>query len=115
MHVIEFLFHLGHAAGDRLLVIWDRSPIHRRAKVGEFLAQRAARCSWRSSRRTPRILNPVGRVGGSISSTLRCATLACWDLEELHLEFHLALGRLRQKPDLVRAFFAQAGLKIKKT
>jgi hypothetical protein len=38
--------------------------------------------------------------------------LTCRDLEELHQEFHLAVGRLRQKPYLVRSFFAQAGLKI---
>jgi hypothetical protein len=31
----------------------------------------------------------------------------------LHEQFHLAVDRLRQKPRLVRAFFAQAGLEIK--
>ena len=30
LHSIEFLLHLGRLAGDRLLVIWDGSPIHRR-------------------------------------------------------------------------------------
>jgi hypothetical protein len=39
----------------------------------------------------------------------------CRDLEELHQEFHLAIGRIRQKPHLIRAFFAQAGLKVAKT
>jgi hypothetical protein len=39
LHTIEFLLHLGHVAGDRLLMIWDGSPIHRRAEVGEFLAE----------------------------------------------------------------------------
>jgi hypothetical protein len=33
----------------------------------------------------------------------------------LHQELHLAVGRLRQKPHLVRSFFAQAGLKLQKT
>jgi hypothetical protein len=28
----------------------------------------------------------------------------------LHEQFHLAVGRLRQKPQLVKSFFAQAGL-----
>ena len=41
--------------------------------------------------------------------------LSCMDLEELHLELHLAIGRLRQKPHLVRSFFAQAGLELDKT
>jgi hypothetical protein len=32
----------------------------------------------------------------------------------LHQEFHLAVGRLRQKSHLVQSFYAQAGLKINK-
>ena len=39
MHTIEFLLHLGRLAGDRLLVIWDGSPIHRRAEVSAFVAE----------------------------------------------------------------------------
>ena len=33
LHSVEFLLHLLRVAGDRLLVIWDGSPIHRRAEV----------------------------------------------------------------------------------
>jgi len=36
LHSIEFLEHLLRAAGKRLLVIWDGSPIHRRVAVKEF-------------------------------------------------------------------------------
>jgi transposase len=38
MHSIELLCHLGRVASDRLLVIWDGSPIHRREEVQEFVA-----------------------------------------------------------------------------
>ena len=38
--------------------------------------------------------------------------LTCRDLEELHGELHLALGRVRQRPRLVQSFFAGAGLEI---
>jgi DNA-binding GntR family transcriptional regulator len=41
--------------------------------------------------------------------------LLCRDLEELHEQFHLAIGRFTQKPHLVRSFFAQAGLTLEKT
>src|SRR5215813_7247320 len=42
---IEFLLHLGRVAGSRLLVIWDGSPIHRRAEVQAFVADtRGAVC-----------------------------------------------------------------------
>ncbi len=37
LHTIEFLMHLIRHVGGRLLVIWDGSPIHRRAEVKEFL------------------------------------------------------------------------------
>jgi hypothetical protein len=33
----------------------------------------------------------------------------------LQEEFHLALERLRHKPHLIQAFFAQAGLNIEET
>jgi hypothetical protein len=36
--------------------------------------------------------------------------VTCLDLEELHKQRDLAIGRLRQKPDIVRCFFAEAGL-----
>ena len=37
-HTIEFLQHVQRYAGERLLAIWDGSPIHRRAAVQDFLA-----------------------------------------------------------------------------
>ena len=40
------------------------------------------------------------------------ANLACLDLEELHEEFHLALGRVRGKPRLFASFFEGAGLRL---
>lgn len=39
LHTIELLLHLGRLAGDRLLLIWDGSPIHRRAEVTEFVTE----------------------------------------------------------------------------
>src|SRR5262245_22959897 len=33
LHCVEFLEHLQRVAGERLLVIWDGSPIHRRVAV----------------------------------------------------------------------------------
>jgi hypothetical protein len=33
LHSIEFLRHSQRVAGERLLVVWDGSPIHRRMEV----------------------------------------------------------------------------------
>lgn len=38
--------------------------------------------------------------------------LSCMDMEELHLEFHLVIGRVRQKPHLIQSFFAATGLSL---
>jgi hypothetical protein len=95
LHTAEFLKHLLGRAGARLPVIWDGSPIRRRAAVKEFLAGKAGR-----------------RLGvealPAYAPDLNDGT--CLDREELHLQLHLALGRLRQKPDTVRSSFAGAGL-----
>jgi hypothetical protein len=54
LDTVEFLAHLLRVAGDRLLVVWDGSPIHRRAAVTEFVAARRGRCGWRRCPGTPR-------------------------------------------------------------
>ena len=37
LDAVAFLEHLGREAGGPVQVVWDRSPIHRRAAVGEFV------------------------------------------------------------------------------
>ena len=34
----------------------------------------------------------------------------CMDLEEMHLEFHIAVGHIRQKHRLIHSFFEVPGL-----
>src|SRR5438477_1116163 len=111
LHTIEFLKHLIRHVGPRLLVIWDGSPIHRRAEVNEFLESRGGR-----GVRVERLpayapdLNPLDQGGWHQLKNVEMRNLACLDLEELHLELHLAIGRLRQKPRLIRSFFVGARL-----
>jgi transposase len=113
MHSIEFLLHLGRVAAKRLLVIWDGSPIHRRAEVQEFVSSTDGKVWVEALPGYAPDLNPWDEGGWHHLKDAEMRNLVCRDLEELHQEFHLAVGRLRQKPHLVRSFFAQAGLKIK--
>lgn len=115
LHSIEFLEHLLRVAGKRLLVIWDGSPIHRRAAVKEFVSGTRGQVWLESLPGYAPDLNPWDEGGWHHLKNVEMRNLVCRDLEELHQEFHLAVGRLRQKPHLVRAFFAQAGLKPEKT
>lgn len=114
-HSIEFLLHLRRVAGDRLLVIWDGSPIHRRSEVKEFVSGTHGKVRLEPLPGYAPDLNPWDEGGWHHLKHVEMRNLLCRDLEELHEQFHLAVGRLRQKPHLVRAFFAQAGLVIEKT
>jgi transposase len=110
LHSVEFLTHLLRVAAPRLLVIWDGSPIHRRSEVQEFAAGSHGRVRLEALPGYAPDLNPWDQGGWHHLKNVEMRNLVCLDLEELHQEFHLALARLRQKPRLVRSFFAQAGL-----
>ena len=109
--IIAFLLHLGHVVGDRLLLIWDSSPTHRRAEVMEFLAEVGSAIHLEVLPAYAPDLNPVEWLWKHLKQ-VEWRNLACLDLEELHLELHLAIGRLRQKPHLAHAFFRAAGLEL---
>jgi transposase len=115
LHSIEFLTHLLRTAGSRLLVIWDGSPIHRRKEVKEFVAGTQGRVRVEALPGYAPDLNPWDEGGWHRLKNVEMRNLTCLDLEELHEQFHLAVGRLRQKPHLIRSFFAQAGLRLIET
>jgi len=115
LHCIEFLLHLLRVAGERLLVIWDGSPIHRRVEVKEFVSASCGQIWVEALPGYAPDLNPWDEGGWNHLKNVEMSNLVCRDLEQLHEEFHLAVGRLRHKPLLIQAFFAQAGLNIEKT
>jgi len=111
-HSVEFLIHLMRVAAERLLVIWDGSPIHRRATVQEFVVRTRGKVRLEALPGYAPDLNPWDEGGWNHLKNVEMRNLICKDLEELHEEFHLAVNRLRQKAWLVHSFFAQAGLRI---
>jgi transposase len=115
LHSVEFLMHLLRVAGQRLLLIWDGSPIHRRAVVKEFVASTKGRIWLEALPYYAPDLNPWDSGGWHHLKDVEMANLVCRDLEELHEQFHLAVARLRRKPHLIQSFFAQAGLTLDKT
>ena len=110
LHSVEFLLHLLRVAGKRLLVIWDGSPIHRRAEVKEFVSGTHGKVWLEALPGYAPDLNPWDEGGWNHLKNVQLRNLACRDLEELHEQFHLALNRLRNRPRLIQSFFAQAGL-----
>jgi transposase len=111
---VVFLKHLLIQTGQKLLVIWDGSPIHRWGAVQEFLAAGGAkRVHLEPMPGYAPDLSPLDQGCWQHLKHVEMRNLSCMDMEELHLEFHLAIGRLRQKPNLIRSFFVAAGLNIK--
>jgi transposase len=113
LHTIEFLKHLIRHIGPRLLVIWDGSPIHRRRAVKEFLTGPVGR-GVRIEQLPPYApdLNPVEAAWQHLKH-VELRNVTCLDLEDLHLELHLAIGRLRHKHHLIRSFFGEARLELR--
>jgi len=112
LEVIEFLTHLGHQVNGPALVIWDRSPIHRRAAVTEFVeAVGAKNLAVELLPPYAPDLNPVEWLWRHLKEQ-EMVNLTCLDLEDLHEQFHLALARVRRKPRLFPSFFAGAELPL---
>jgi transposase len=109
---VTFLEHLGREIGGPVLVVWDGSPIHRRKLVAEFVAavgEENLRVEFLPSYGPD--LNPVEWLWRHLKQE-EMKNLACLDLEELHEEIHLALGRVRSKTRLPPTFFAGARLAL---
>jgi len=115
LHSVEFLAHLRRVAARRLLIVWDGSPIHRRAAVKDFAGATRGAVRLEALPGYAPDLNPWDEGGWQHLKHVELRNLTCLDLEELHQEFHLAIGRLRRKRHLVQSFFAQAGLKLRHT
>lgn len=113
-HSVEFLTHLLRVAGERLLLIWDGSPIHRRTVVKEFVSRTHGKIWLEALPAYAPDLNPWDEGGWHHLKYVEMRNLVCRDLEELHEEFHLAIARIRHKPHLIKSFFAQAGLPLEK-
>lgn len=112
LHVVAFLEHLLRTLAQRLLVIWDGSPIHRRTEVTEFVSAIGARNI--QVEKLPSYapdLNPTEWVWRHLKQ-IEMPNLAALDLEQLHMELYLAIDRLRRKPHLVKAFFTSARLTL---
>jgi transposase len=110
---IMFLQHLLRHAGARLLVIWDGSPIHWRAEVQDFVAGLDGQ---------PIVLEPLPGYAPDLNpwdaggwqhlKHGELGNVGRLNLAALHRELDLAIGRLRQKPELIQSFFHAAGLAL---
>jgi transposase len=106
-----FLKPLLPQVSEKLLVIWDGSPIHK-GHVRTFLAEGGAR-QIHLEQLPPYApdLNPGEGVWQHLKH-VDMRNLCCVNLPHLRSELRLAMKRLRRKPHVLTACLAQAGLSI---
>jgi transposase len=108
---VLFLKHLLPHVSEKLLVIWDGSPIHK-GHVRTFLAEGGAR-QIHVEQLPPYApdLNPGEGVWHQVKN-VEMRNLCCLNLAHLRCELGRAIKRLRRKPHVITACFAQAGLSL---
>ena len=111
---VAFLRHLrGHLPGDKLLVIWDGSPIHRHKAMRAFrLRAEAEPFVFESLPGYAPDLNPLDTGVWHHLKDVALANVCCHDLKELREVLTAAIGGLRRKPRLIQAAFANAKLSL---
>jgi len=106
----RFLKHLQHTIDERLLVIWDGSPIHR-SRAGKALLEQARGAIWLE--RLPGYapdLNPDESVWRHLKH-VQMANLCSPTLEVHRQELRKAIRRFKHRQAvLIPAFFKYAGL-----
>lgn len=106
--LVQFLRHLLRRLGGKLLVIWDGLPAHREQAVKQFLAQAGGAVRIEQLPGYAPDLNADEGVWNYLKH-VEMRNVTCHDLTELRYELHLAIARLRRKPDVLRSFFKQCG------
>lgn len=107
--VIGFLKALRRHVKGRLLVIWDGAAIHRSRLVGDYLASTGGRLEVARLPAYAPELNPAEYLWAHLKEH-EIANLITREAWQLNHHATAALRRMRRRPKIIRACFAQAQL-----
>lgn len=108
--VVRFLSHLSRYTHEKLLVVWDRSPIHRSHEVREFLAtRRGKRMRLEQLPAYAPELNPDEGIWAYLKG-VELRNVACQSTPHLRCELRRAKERLRHKTTVILACIQETGL-----
>jgi transposase len=112
VRVVRFLRQLARRwPGRKFLVFWDSATIHRGEAVKEFLASiPPGQFQIELLPGYAPELNPDEGVWNHLKEH-ELANVSGMDLEELRGELGAATQRLQRRPELIRSFFQEAGLR----
>ena len=109
--VTEFLRHLLRLVSGPVLVIWDGAPIHRSKIVKAFLqVETNGRLELESLPGYAPDLNPLDCGVWHWLKNVALANVCAADLIGLKHDLRAAVARLRRKPSVIKASFAEAKL-----
>lgn len=107
--VVEFLKHLQRHIPGKILILWDGASIHRSALVRDYMASTRGRIDVERLPAYAPELNPVEYMWGHLK-THEIANLLVTQAWELSLEATAALRKMRRRPSIITACYAQAEL-----
>lgn len=108
--VIEFIGHLQRQLrGRRILLLWDGAPIHRSRLVQNYIASTGGRVLVERFPAYAPEINPVEYMWAHLKSH-EIGNLIATEAWELSLEATKALRRMRRRPSIITACYAQAEL-----
>ena len=107
--VVDFLKVLARHTRQPLLVIWDGAPIHRSRLVADFVASTAGRIVVERLQAYAPELNPDEYIWSNIKQN-EIGNLLVREAWQLSHHATAALRKMRRRPRIIRACFAQACL-----
>ena len=107
--IVEFLTHLLRHISGSLTVIWDGLPSHRSRLVKEFVANTQGRLELEFLPAYAPELNPVEYLWGHWKHH-ELPNFCPKTFSELSYQAVHTLKKMRRRPTLITAFWAQAGL-----
>jgi transposase len=111
--VVGFLRHLRrHLRGRKLLLLWDRAPIHRSRRVRDYLATLGGQMEVAYLPAYAPELNPVEYLWGYWKRTelANFCPKDIWELRHFASQALRRIRRRRRRPALIASFFRQAEL-----
>ena len=110
MDVVHFLCHLLGQIPGKLLILWDRAPIHINQYVRQLLASDHNQDLWLETfpAYAPE-LNPDEGIWHYLKN-VELPNLCCPNIRHLRIEIRMAVERLRHKIHIIKACFEHTQL-----
>ena len=110
LQVVEFLKHLQRHVPGKLLILWDGASIHRSRVVRDYLASTNGHVAVERLPAYAPELNPVEYMWGHLKTHEIANLVASPSVWNLSFEATAALRRMRRRPSIITACYAQADL-----